>query len=354
MIDTRISYKNAGVDIEKGDRFIERITDRVKSTYLHNSKVISGIGGFSALYEISRDRYLAAGTDGVGTKLKIAQMLNVHNTIGIDLVAMCVNDILCCGARPMFFLDYLATGSLDERTGIALIEGIAEGCRIADMALIGGETAEMPEVYSPGVYDLAGFACGEVTKSTLVDGTKIQVGDIIVGLPSTGFHSNGYSLLRKFLNQHDDLLADKILLHELLGPTRIYSPLILSLLEEFPDYVVGMAHITGGGLHNISRINSHFDYLITQLPSIDSIAPIFGKIIQYMSLDIARDKEELYRTFNMGIGFVLVLSSQDQRTSNFFKTLDERNEKYFILGHVIEKSSQLVNCQASTNGRIFY
>jgi phosphoribosylformylglycinamidine cyclo-ligase len=221
-----INYKESGVDIEKGDLFVERITKMVRSTY--NKQVVSGIGGFCALYALDPERYLASSTDGVGTKIKLAIELNRHDTIGIDLVAMCVNDLICSGARPLFFLDYFASSNLDLNVSESVLKGIVEGCLQAQMALIGGETAEMPGMYQAGDYDLAGFSVGEVHKVDLIDGLNLKDGDSLLGIASSGFHSNGFSLVRKLLelkNADDDLKMD------CLTPTKIYVKSILSLLK---------------------------------------------------------------------------------------------------------------------------
>lgn len=291
----KTTYKDAGVDVEKGDLFVEKIKGMIGSTY--NERVVSGAGGFAALYDMG-DRYLASGTDGVGTKLKVAQKLNKHDTIGIDLVAMCVNDILCTGARPLFFLDYLASGKLDVEVSVEIIKGITEGCKQAGCALIGGETAEMPGMYKDGEYDLAGFAVGEVDKNKLIDGSNVEAGDKIFGLPSNGFHSNGYSLVRKLIKENE-----KELLEEVLAPTKIYVKEVLNLLKNV-EGIKGLAHITGGGFDNIKRINSDFEYDITNDEFINNMPGCMKTICDRSGLS----KEELLKTFNMGIGFVIVSS----------------------------------------------
>jgi len=250
-----ITYKDAGVDIEKGDALVEKIKLKVKSTY--GDRVRSGVGGFACLYEVG-DRLLAAGTDGVGTKLALAKKLDKHDTIGIDLVAMCVNDILCTGAQPLFFMDYLATGKLDVDTANHVLDGIVEGCLQSECALIGGETAEMPGMYGNGEYDLAGFAVGEVKPADVLDGSRVNEGDVLIGLPSSGFHSNGYSLVRKLIK--DDETA---LMQAALTPTKIYWKAIKGLLEK--QLLNGVSHVTGGGLLNIPRINEGFAYQIVPI-----------------------------------------------------------------------------------------
>jgi len=289
-----LSYKDAGVDIEKADALVARIREKVKSTYGEN--VVSGVGGFACLYRIAENKLLAAGTDGVGTKLKIAQALDKHDTIGIDLVAMCVNDILCTGALPLFFMDYLATGKLDLRVSEDIITGIAEACRDSGAALIGGETAEMPGMYAEGEYDLAGFAVGEVAEDRVIDGRKIAAGDALVGLASSGFHANGFSLVRKIADMDDrDILA------ACLVPTRLYVPQIRTLLEAAHEDVGGMAHITGGGLLNIARMNGDFAYHIDNMPQPEEMPDVFHAVLRGTQIP----RGELYRSFNMGIGFVI-------------------------------------------------
>jgi len=314
-----ISYKDSGVDIEKGDALVEKIKNKVKGTY--GPRVRAGIGGFACLYEISPGKLLAAGTDGVGTKLKIAQHLGIHDTIGIDLVAMCVNDILCTGAKTLFFMDYMATGSLDVGVGEQIISGVIEGCKQSAAALIGGETAEMPGMYQNGEYDLAGFAVGEVMEEDLVDGTKISVGDVLIGLPSTGVHSNGFSLVRKLIkNDETDLLK------KALTPTKIYCQVVEKLMENHGEAIKGMAHITGGGMTNIARMNKNFDYTLEALPKMDEIPEIFSVLKERSGLG---DKE-LYTTFNMGVGLVIATSSPNE----LIDTLKGLGEKYYMLGKV--------------------
>lgn len=318
------TYKEAGVDIQKGDLFVERIKKLVGSTY--TKEVTAGVGGFSSLYD-QGDRYLVAGTDGVGTKIKIAQQLGIHSSVGIDLVAMCVNDIICCGARPLFFLDYMAVGGLELEISEALIEGIVEGCKQAGCALIGGETAEMPALYKQGEYDLAGFSVGEVFKADLIDGSRLEVGDQIIGIASSGFHSNGYSLLRKWAADDSDLLRD------LLTPTKIY----VKCLNELKKLVSlkGLAHITGGGIHNIARINKNFDYQIDQFPALSDVEPIFEKVFSRFELT----QSERFETFNMGIGLcVVVAKDQVQKSLDF---LHELGEKAFVIGQVQNGSGKV-------------
>jgi phosphoribosylformylglycinamidine cyclo-ligase len=303
-----LSYRAAGVDIDAGNEVVERIKPLVKRTY--RPEVMAGLGGFGALFELAgryRDPVLVSGTDGVGTKLRLAQELGRHDTIGIDLVAMCVNDVLVQGAEPLFFLDYFATGKLDVDTTVAVVGGIANGCELAGCALIGGETAEMPDMYPAGEYDLAGFCVGAVEKAALIDGSKIQAGDAIVGIVSSGPHSNGYSLIRKVVaragSPFDLDLGGVKLGDALLAPTTIYVKPILKLLSEQP--VHGMAHITGGGLkENIIRVVP--DHLGIALDSANwKLPPVFDWLQREGNLA----REEMFRTFNCGIGYVLIVAA---------------------------------------------
>lgn len=319
----KITYKDAGVDIERGDAFVERIKSRVKSTY--GDRVVSGVGGFAALYQITQDKLLATGTDGCGTKVKVAQSLNKHDTIGIDLVAMCVNDIICTGAKPLFFLDYLATGKLELDVAEDIIKGVVEGCLQSGCALIGGETAEMPGVYGAGEYDLAGFAVGEVMKADLLDGSKVREGDTLFALPSSGVHSNGYSLVRKLVEP-----SERALLEQALTPTRIYW----NVVKELHGLVNGMANITGGGLENVPRMNMNLDYAVDFLPGLDEIPPVFSELVKRSNLDGA----ELYRTFNMGVGFVLSTHEPVELAAK----LDQLGEKYWKIGRVVKGNGMTV------------
>lgn len=290
-----MNYEQAGVDVAKGDLFVKGISELVRSTYDENVK--AGVGGFAALYDIG-DRYLVSGTDGVGTKLMLARELDDHTSIGQDLVAMCVNDILCTGASPLFFLDYLATGKLTPEIHHDVVKGIAVACKEAHCALIGGETAEMPGCYAGADYDLAGFAVGMVDKNQVIDGSQIKPGMKILGLPSSGFHSNGYSLVRHLLEGESTELKTQC-----LTPTKLYTSDIKKILST--GYVYGLAHITGGGLNNICRINEEFSYRIDSLPEM----PDF---MQYLCDKSALKAKELYRTFNMGLGFCIITSSPSE------------------------------------------
>ena len=312
------TYKDSGVDIAAGEKLVSKIKKRVRSTY--GEEVRSGVGGFACLYR-SGDRYLAAGTDGVGTKLKLAQELNVHNGVGIDLVAMCVNDILCTGAKPLFFMDYFSTGKLDVEIAYQVIDGVANGCEMAETSLIGGETAEMPGMYGEGEYDLAGFALGDVFPDKVIDGLKVSSGQRLIGLGSSGFHSNGYSLVRKLLREEDSFDFKK----ELLTPTHIYWNEVRPLLKK--NLLTGIAHITGGGFDNISRINSGFDYHINNLSFLDDLPSSMKIILDRSQLS---DKD-LFKTFNMGIGLVLVTSEFDRVWEILKKN---QNVKIYNLGNV--------------------
>ena len=305
MSSTPLTYRDAGVDIDAGNEVVERIKPLVKRTF--RPEVMGGLGGFGALFDLSgkyHEPVLVSGTDGVGTKLKLAQQLDRHDTIGIDLVGMCVNDVLVQGAEPLFFLDYFATGKLQVETTVAVVGGIARGCELAGCALIGGETAEMPDMYPPGEYDLAGFTVGAVEKSKLVDGAKVRAGDVLVGLASSGPHSNGYSLVRKILERAGrplDLdLGGVRLVDALMAPTTIYVKPVLELLGRHDLHA--MAHITGGGLtENIIRVIPEglgLDIATSSWP----LPPVFDWLMREGQVLSA----EMWRTFNCGIGYVLV------------------------------------------------
>lgn len=331
-----LTYKKSGVDIDKGNRLVDIIKPFTKSTF--NSDVINDIGSFGALYKISRPKHtnpvLVSSTDGVGTKLNIAFQLNKHDTVGIDLVAMCVNDILTSGARPLFFLDYFATGKLSTKKAADVIKGIAEGCRMSGCALIGGETAEMPGFYNPGEYDLAGFSVGIVDRKKIIDGTKIKAGDAIIGLSSSGLHSNGYSLARKLFFDLKKYTPRKKLKElgctigeELLKPTKIYVRSILKLLQGYR--IKGLAHITGGGItENLPRV----------LPK-KGLAAIIEKgswpvqsVFSYIQKEGKVSEDEMYKTFNMGIGFVIVVNNRDAQ--KVIRRLKNLGENAYIIGEV--------------------
>lgn len=314
-----ISYKDAGVDIDKGDLFVDKIKSMIGTTY--NENVVSGVGGFAALYKMDDERLLASATDGVGTKLKLAIDLNKHDTIGIDLVAMCVNDLICTGARPLFFLDYLASGKIDVDTSTDIVAGIVEGCKLSNAVLIGGETAEMPGMYANKHYDLAGFSVGEVFTDNLIDGSQVKEGDAIVAIASSGFHSNGYSLVRALIKEDETALKEKC-----LTPTRIYVRPIMELLTNFKGNIKGLANITGGGIHNIARINPDYGYKITNVPK-NELLPEEITIISERS---GLSNDELYKTFNMGIGMCVVTDNPDA----IIEGLNKSGEKAFVAGTV--------------------
>jgi len=332
-----ISYKDAGVDIDAGNKAVELMKKEVESTF--TSGVLNNPGGFGGLFkpelQTFREPVLVSGTDGVGTKLKLAFELDIHDTIGIDLVAMSVNDILVQGAKPLFFLDYLATGKIEPEKVAEIVKGIAAGCREAGAALLGGETAEMAGFYNAGEYDLAGFAVGITDQTNLITGENIEAGDKLIGLASSGVHSNGFTLARKALfdiagySYQEKLTGlDQELGLELLKPTRIYVKTILSLLDEFK--LKGMAHITGGGiLENLPRILP--DNLKAVIKNQSWQIPETFKIIQEAG-SIA--EEEMFRTFNMGIGFILVVGPNEEPAIT--NLLEELEEEFYLIGEVIE------------------
>ena len=327
-----LSYRDAGVDIDAGDALVEAIKPFAKRTMREG--VLAGIGGFGALFEVSKkykEPVLVSGTDGVGTKLKLAFHLNRHDTVGIDLVAMSVNDILVQGAEPLFFLDYFACGRLDVAAATDVIKGIADGCEQAGCALIGGETAEMPSMYPDGEYDLAGFAVGAVEKSKIIDGRKIQPGDVILGLASSGVHSNGYSLVRKILEvANPDLNADfhgRPLADVLMAPTRIYVKPLLALMQSVR--VKGMAHITGGGLPgNVPRV----------LPEgcdavIDESSWTWPPLFQWLQAQGNVERFEMYRTFNCGVGMVVVVPADQAEAA--ITQLQSTGEQAWVIGRIV-------------------
>ena len=330
-----LTYRDAGVDIDAGDRLVENIKPFAKKTL--RKGVLAGIGGFGALFEIARKRYrepvLVSGTDGVGTKLKLAFELNRHATIGIDLVAMSVNDILTHGAEPLFFLDYYACGRLDVATATEVIKGIATGCRQAGCALIGGETAEMPGMYPAGEYDLAGFAVGVVEKSRIIDGSGIVEGDVVVGLASSGAHSNGYSLIRKIIAVKGVDLSAKFhgraLSEVILEPTRIYVKPVLRLVRGIA--VKGLAHITGGGLlENVPRI------MPARLAArIERAAWNLPPLFQWLKEEGNIADAELYRVFNCGIGMVAVVGAAEAGAA--LKALRSAGESAWRIGRVVRR-----------------
>ncbi|MCR8924075.1 phosphoribosylformylglycinamidine cyclo-ligase [Dasania sp. GY-MA-18] len=331
-----LSYKDAGVDIDAGNALIDRIKHVAKRT--RRPEVMAGLGGFGALCELPtgyKEPVLVSGTDGVGTKLRLAMDLGIHDTIGIDLVAMCVNDLIVAGAEPLFFLDYYATGKLNVDTAAAVVEGIGKGCELSGCSLVGGETAEMPGMYEGEDYDLAGFCVGVAEKSKLIDGSAVKSGDTLIGLASSGAHSNGYSLIRKIIEVSDaDLdtpLGDQSLGKALMAPTRIYVKSILALMKKCS--VHALSHITGGGLlENIPRV----------LPAdckavIDTQSWQQPEVFNWLQRNGNVDSVEMYRTFNCGVGMVISVDNADaQMALNY---LQELGEDAWIIGHVAQADS---------------
>ncbi|MBB3225661.1 phosphoribosylformylglycinamidine cyclo-ligase [Luteibacter sp. Sphag1AF] len=332
-----LTYRAAGVDIDAGNAVVERIKPLVKRTF--RPEVMGGLGGFGGLFDLSgryREPVLVSGTDGVGTKLKLAQQLGRHDTIGIDLVGMCVNDVLVQGAEPLFFLDYFATGKLNVDTTVSVVGGIARGCELAGCALIGGETAEMPDMYPPGEYDLAGFTVGAVEKSEMLDGSGIVAGDVVLGVASSGPHSNGYSLIRRILERAGSPLdtdLDGVSLGDaLMAPTTIYVKPILDLVKNVP--VHGMAHITGGGLkENIIRVVP--DGLGIELDSASwPLPPVF----QWLQREGNVEREEMWRTFNCGIGFTVLLAAADVAAAQ--EALSKHGLASWTIGSIVEATGE--------------
>ena len=335
-----LTYLDAGVDIAAGDRLVDRIRPLAASTQRPGS--LGKIGGFGGLFELPPGRFrapvLVSGTDGVGTKLKLAFEMNRHHTIGIDLVAMCVNDVVVCGAEPLFFLDYFATGGLESAQAEAVIAGIAEGCLQAGAALIGGETAEMPGLYRTGEYDLAGFCVGAVEKDQIIDGSAISDGDLVIGIGSSGLHSNGYSLVHAVLERSaadlSDAFGDSTLGETLLTPTRIYVPALLNLIQSVP--VHGIAHITGGGIAgNLKRVLP--EHCSAELNRANWPQPA---IIDWLQQAGDIDDDELLRTFNCGLGMVVVVAPE--QASAVLDALNRHGEQSFIVGKIGTGSRSVV------------
>ena len=337
-------YKEAGVDIDKGNAFVTGIKDIVAAT--HQRGVVNEIGGFSSLFAIDKDNYdnpvLVSSTDGVGTKLAVAQLCKKHDTIGIDLVAMCVNDIIVSGAKPLFFLDYFSSGELELGVATDVVRGIADGCVEAGCSLVGGETAEMPGLYRKGEYDLAGFATGIIDREKIIDGSGIKVGNKIIGLASNGLHSNGFSLVRKICFTDLGLSVDEeidglelSLGAELLRPTRIYVKPILNVLKKYT--INGMVHNTGGGFYdNIPRI----------LPkgvkaTIDASSWEVPPLFQFLSEKGGISTKEMFRTFNMGIGFICVINEED--VDDLMHHFTALGETPFLIGEISSKESNEQN-----------
>lgn len=328
-----LTYQDSGVDITKGNALIEQIKPIAKSTAREG--VLAGLGGFGAMFELPIHKYknpvLISGTDGVGTKLKVAEMLNKHDTIGIDLVAMCVNDLIVQGAEPLFFLDYYATGRLNTDTAVSVISGIGEGCKQSGCALIGGETAEMPGMYADEDYDLAGFCVGIADKDKVIDGTKVAAEDHIIALGSSGPHSNGYSLIRKVLEQTTPTDEQ---LNALIEPTKIYVKSVLSLIEKFSVHAI--SHITGGGLlENIPRV------LPKNLAAeLDADSWEFPEIFNFLQAGGNIDLTEMYRVFNCGVGMIIVVP-QDQ-SDLAIQHLNELGEKAWLIGKITQNNGSQV------------
>lgn len=321
-----ITYKEAGVNIEEGYKAVKLMKEYTKRTMTSN--VLNGIGSFAGMVEIGngfKNPVLVSGTDGVGTKLEIAIKLNKFDTVGIDCVAMCVNDILCHGAKPLFFLDYIACGKLDSNVAADIVKGVSEGCVQSNAALIGGETAEMPGMYKDGDYDLAGFAVGIVDKDKIIDGSKIKEGNSLIGIASSGVHSNGYSLVRKIVKDYSEKLGEKTLGEILLEPTKIYVKSILKLIERFD--IKGMSHITGGGFYeNIPRM---FKENFTAV--IDKNSFEVPEIFKYL-MKQGVEEEHMFNTYNMGIGMVLAVDKNDEE--DVIKMLEDMGEKAYKIGTV--------------------
>jgi len=330
-----ISYKDSGVDVERGYEAVRLMKEHVKSTYTDG--VLGDIGSFGGFFQMPKDiknPVLVAGTDGVGTKLKYAIISGRHDTIGIDAVAMCVNDIVCQGAKPLFFLDYFATGNLSPEKVATVVSGIAEGCRQSGAALIGGETAEMPGFYPEGDYDIAGFAVGAVDKKKIINGSDIKAGDVLIGIKSSGIHSNGYSLVRKLwgenmdeLDKYDEELGAKVI-DVLLTPTRIYVNSILELIKKVK--VKGIAHVTGGGfIENIPRIFPEGIGCVINTKSYE--VPAIFKIMQKRA---GLSKEQIYNTFNMGIGMVVCVKKRDVEAA--IAQLESTGESCVVIGKTVK------------------
>ncbi len=340
---TALSYKDAGVDIDAGEALVQRIKSVAKATA--RKEVVGGLGGFGALCRIPqgyKSPLLVSGTDGVGTKLKLALDFNKHDTIGQDLVAMCVNDLLVCGAEPLFFLDYYATGKLDVDTAEAVIKGIGDGCKLSNCALIGGETAEMPGMYHDDDYDLAGFCVGVVEESEVITGENVQEGDVLIGIASSGVHSNGYSLVRKVIDvakvdTNAETIDGKPLKDVLLTPTKIYVKAIQALQTSLGNANLhAMAHITGGGLtENLPRVLP--DTLTAQI-SVKSwdFPPVFKWLQEKGNIE----PMEMVRTFNCGVGFVVVVPSD--KADEAIKVLNESGETAWKLGEIVERTAEPV------------
>lgn len=341
-----LTYRASGVDIDEGNRAVNLIKDKIKGTYDKN--VIGDLGNFSGLYSLKDfinmdEPVLLSSTDGVGTKLKLAQMMDIHNTVGIDLVAMCVNDLICQGAKPLFFLDYIATGKLIPEKIDDIVSGIVEGCKMAECALIGGETAEMPGMYSEDDYDLAGFSVGIADKSKIISGQDVNSGDTLIGIASSGIHSNGYSFIRKiFLQEYKYELTDYIeelemtLGEALLIPTKIYVKLVMDLIKKYE--LKAIAHITGGGvIENIPRVIPNGLGIDIEKNSWEK--PAIFKMIEKFN---AIDEVELHKSFNMGIGLAIVVDSD--KAEEIVSYLNESEKQAYIIGKVVDTHEGVKLC----------
>ncbi|MDV8113613.1 phosphoribosylformylglycinamidine cyclo-ligase [Bacillus sp. BAU-SS-2023] len=341
-----LTYRASGVDIDEGNRAVNLIKDKIKGTYDKN--VIGDLGNFSGLYSLKNfinmdEPVLLSSTDGVGTKLKLAQMMDIHNTVGIDLVAMCVNDLICQGAKPLFFLDYIATGKLVPEKIDDIVSGIVEGCKMAECALIGGETAEMPGMYSEDDYDLAGFSVGIADKSKIISGEDVNSGDTLIGISSSGIHSNGYSFIRKiFLQEYKYELTDYIeelgmtLGEALLIPTKIYVKLVMDLIKKYE--LKAIAHITGGGvIENIPRVIPNGLGIDIEKNSWEK--PAIFKMIEKFN---AIDEVELHKSFNMGIGLAMVVDSD--KAEEIVSYLNESEKQAYIIGKVVDTHEGVKLC----------
>ncbi|AYV54946.1 phosphoribosylformylglycinamidine cyclo-ligase [Leptospira kmetyi] len=341
-MEEKITYKSAGVDTEKGREFVQKIKRNVEST--HGPRVLGGLGGFAGAYDVSvlkkfNQPILLSGTDGVGTKIELARLLNTFDTVGIDLVAMCVNDILVCGGEPFFFLDYIACGKLDPEKMDQIVAGIVQGCKLSNASLLGGETAEHPGTMKEDEFDLAGFVVGAVEKDLMIDGSTIQPGDKILGLESSGPHSNGFSLIRKLLLKDGKHLPSdpeqvKFLKEYALKPTRIYVQSILKLLQKVP--VKGMVHITGGGYQeNVPRVlpkGSQAKFFKDRIPS--------GYFFERLKKDHKLDELEMFATFNMGIGYMVIVSEENVPSAKEF--LESTGESVHEIGEILSGNKEEV------------
>ncbi|WP_353892951.1 phosphoribosylformylglycinamidine cyclo-ligase [Proteinivorax hydrogeniformans] len=329
----KFNYKSSGVDIEKADKMVDTYSDLAKSTTTEG--VVGGLGGFGGMFQLDTSKYkqpiLVSGTDGVGTKLELAIKYNAHSVVGQDVVAMCVNDIITCGAKPLFFLDYLAVGKLEPGTVKQLLEGITSACKKSEMALVGGETAEMPGFYAPSKYDVAGFSVGVVEKDNIIDGSKCKAGDVVIGIASNGIHSNGFSLVRKLIEHYPELEED---IDDILTPTEIYVPVAQKLIDELE--VKAMAHITGGGIfNNIPRVLPEGLSCEIYTEKIDT-----PKIFKKMQSLGKIDDQEMYTTFNMGVGYVVVVP-QDE-ADKALELIDAAGHSASCVGKLIDGSKKVI------------